>query len=113
MIFRSKQKRHLFRFEADGRQRYADPVRAIGMLVAAPDFDLERDGGLLEVEDQKVAAGARARCAMAARLAFNLEEFNDSNGRPHGVTELECLQILNEFSVYLDALKKNGSLRRT
>lgn len=97
--------RGLFRFYDGRRWQNADPLSVARALFTDPEFDWDETPLLLQTGQAVVQLQAVATIARAVRLAFGLTPFADE-----GLSELECLELLEEFRRYLGDVKKNGSL---
>jgi len=97
--------RGLFRF-FDGRcSRLTDPLQAARRLFTDAEFDWDETPALLQTGQAPVQLEAVACIARAVRSAFDIAPLEAG-----GLSELECLELLNRFRAYLGDVKKNGSL---
>lgn len=107
-VFRRVLNRHrmLFRYW-DGRKYVAaDPFVLLRKMLATSKFDPESDLKKLNIPDSKIITERIGYIAEGVREIFNLSPFRpDGRG---GLTELECVNLLMEFTGYLERVKKNG-----
>lgn len=107
-IFKRILNRHrlLFRFW-DGRKYVAaDPFVLLRKLLSTTKFDPEGDLKKLAIPDTKIITTRIGYIAEGVREIFDLPPFRpDGRG---GLTELECVNLLMEFTGYLERVKKNG-----
>jgi hypothetical protein len=95
--------RLLFQFW-DGRQfRRVDPFTLLRKLLNTDKFDPDDDLKKLKIPDAKLVCDKIGHIAEGVREIFGVKPLE--NG---GLTELECVNLLMEFSAYLDRVKKNG-----
>ncbi len=98
--------RAIFTYWDGTRLRAIDPIVAYRRLKSDPEFDdtvhLDRmEQGNLEALDVVLSA---------TRRAFHLTEWTENQP---GLTVFETRDLIVSFVLYLDALKKNGSLLQT
>jgi hypothetical protein len=107
-VFRRVLNRHrmLFRYW-DGRKYVAaDPFVLLRRMLATSKFDPESDLKKLNIPDSKIITERIGFIAEGVREIFSLSPFRpDGKG---GLTELECVNLLMEFTGYLERVKKNG-----
>lgn len=97
--------RAIFRFWDGSTSRRIDPMVVYRRLLEHPEFDWETTPLLIDVHEEAVAADAIRLSADAVRVAFEIPELSETKG----LTEIECVQLLQLFVQYLTALKKNIS----
>jgi len=97
------RKRSIFRYWDGFRDRIIDPMVPYRRLLSHKDFDWERTPVLIEVDDEKMAADALGLTAIAVREAFEVEPHGDKGG----LTEWECLELLQVFVMSMMSLKKS------
>ena len=90
--------RQIFRYWDGSRIRYADPIVVWRAFLAHPDFEIERDSALIDLNE----AGAWVRCIAATRAALGIAL--PENG---GLTENETYARFQDFCTFAAALKKN------
>lgn len=92
----------LFRFHDGTRMRSIDPFKAFRTLIHHPEFNLDAHPPLVDLgAEPETTVTVKALCE-----AFGVRRWDDSTAT--GLTEWEILDLLRQFEVYLDALKKNG-----
>lgn len=96
--------RLLFRYWDGSRFVSADPFILLRKLINTDKFDAEMDLKKLEIPDAKIVTEKIGFIADGVREIFNLPPFEKG-----GLAELECVQLLMEFSSFLDRIKKNGA----
>lgn len=94
------RRREIFRYWDGRKNRVADPIRVWREIIADPEFEIERDAGLMEVNDRE----AWVRCVNATRRILGIPEFEQG-----GLTEDETVQQFQAFCVFVATLKKNSS----
>lgn len=97
MVSFGRKERGIFRFWDGRRWRTADPIPTWRALADDPEFLAEThltlvDGGDLE------SVGIVGR---AVRRAFGVPEFNQG-----GLTERQCVDLLESYYSFIDSLKK-------
>jgi len=107
-VFRRVLNRHrmLFRYW-DGRKYVAaDPFVIYRRMLSTQKFDPESDLKKLNIPNSKIITERIGFIAEGVREIFDLSPFRpDGKG---GLTELECVNLLMEFTGYLERVKKNG-----
>jgi hypothetical protein len=107
-VFRRVLNNHrlLFRYW-DGRKYVAaDPFVLLRRMLSTQKFDPESDLKKLNISDSKIITERIGFIAEGVREIFDLSPFRpDGRG---GLTELECVNLLMEFTGYLERVKKNG-----
>ena len=96
--------RLLFRFWNGSRFVSSDPFILLRKLLNTDKFDAEMDLKKLEIPDPKIVSEKIGFIAEGVREIFDLPPYEKG-----GLTELECVQLLMEFSEFLDRIKKNGT----
>lgn len=94
----------IFRYWDGTRDRYCDPLIAFQALAAHPEFDLantpiEADRG----DPDAIRAMVKACCD-----AFSVTQWSEEH--PGGLTQMECIGLMVDFTNYLLAVKKNINL---
>lgn len=96
-------------FYWDGKsQRTADPIVLFRGLLIHPDFNREKDFGLLESGDDVLCTEAMERISHVVRDVFGIPLFDDG-----GLTVAECLGLLTGFYAWCESQKKSGSGQQT
>ena len=111
-IFRRVLNRHrmLFRYWDGSRYVAADPFVLLRKMLSTSKFDPESDLKKLNIPDSKIITKQIGYIAEGVREIFSLSPFRpDGRG---GLTELECVNLLMEFTAYLERIKKNGGLNQ-
>lgn len=84
----------------------ADPFVLLRRMLVTKKFDLESDLKKLKIPDSKIITERIGYIAEGVREIFDLPPFRpDGKG---GLTELECVNLLMQFTGYLERVKKNG-----
>ena len=96
--------RLLFRFWNGSRFVSADPFILFRRLINTDKFDVENDLKKLKIPDPKIIAEKIGFISEGIREIFDVPPYEKG-----GLTELECVQLLMEFSTFLDRVKKNGA----
>jgi hypothetical protein len=96
--------RLLFRFWDGSRFVSSDPFILFRKLINTDKFDVEEDIKKLRIPDPKIVSEKIGFIAEGIREIFDLPPYEKG-----GLTELECVQLLIEFSTFLDRVKKNGA----
>lgn len=96
--------RLLFRFWNGSRFVSSDPFILLRKLLNTDKFDAEMDLKKLEIPDPKIVTEKIGFIAEGVREIFELPPYEKG-----GLTELECVQLLMEFSSFLERIKKNGA----
>lgn len=96
--------RLLFRFWNGSRFVSSDPFILLRKLLNTDKFDAEMDLKKLEIPDAKIVTEKIGFIAEGVREIFELPPYEKG-----GLTELECVQLLMEFSEFLERIKKNGT----
>lgn len=96
--------RLLFRFWDGNRYVSADPFVIFRALVNTEKFDPENDVKDLKIPDAKILSRKISHIAEGVREIFNVPAFEKG-----GLSELECIGLLNQFNVFMDDVKKNGA----
>ena len=96
--------RLLFRFWNGSRFVSSDPFILLRKLLNTDKFDAETDLKKLEIPDAKIVTEKIGFIAEGVREIFELPPYEKG-----GLTELECVQLLMEFSEFLERIKKNGT----
>jgi hypothetical protein len=104
-IFRTVVNKHrlLFRYWDGSRYVSADPFVIFRALVNTEKFDPETDIKALQIPDPKIISKKISYIAEGVREIFNLKPFDQG-----GLAELECVNLLTQFSEFMNAVKKNG-----
>lgn len=97
--------RCIFGFWDGTRWRRVDPLPVFRAIESDPEFNVSRDPGLYDRGDPD----ATARAVAAVKRAFGVETFDGERG----LTETECLLLLNEFWAYCGDVKKKASQQPT
>lgn len=97
--------RLLFRFWNGSRFVSEDPFILFRRLLNTDKFDPDADMKLLEIKtDPKLVVRKMENIAEGVREIFGVQPLDRG-----GLTELECIQLLIQFSGWMDAVKKNGA----
>jgi len=96
--------RLLFRYWDGSRFVSADPFLLLRKLLNTDKFDAELDLKKLEIPDAKIVTEKIGFIAEGVREIFGLKPYEKG-----GLAELECVQLLMEFSSFLERIKKNGA----
>ena len=104
-IFRTVINKHrlLFRYWDGSRYVSADPFVIFRALVNTEKFDPDTDIKDLQIPDAKIISKKISYIAEGVRKIFNLKSFEQG-----GLAELECVNLLTQFSEFMNAVKKNG-----
>lgn len=105
-FFRRILNRHrlLFRYWDGSRFVSEDPFLLFRRLLNTQAFDPDTDLKLLEIKtDPKLVVRKMEHIAEGVREIFGIKDLGDG-----GLTELECIQLLLQFSGWMDNVKKNG-----
>ncbi len=106
--FSRKNPRALFPYYDGKRQREADPMVVLRKMSAHEKFDAKQHlVDISNTENEAIQAEAQQICVEATRDIFGIEAWSEDN--PNGMTETETLGVLLQFTLFIDALKKNGS----
>lgn len=98
--WQANRRRAIFRYFDGQRQRGIDPLAATRAFHQHPTFNLERHlPGLDEGDAESIELTVKAM-----RDIFGIKPWEQG-----GLTEAETLNVLRDFDVYLDLVKKNGS----
>lgn len=97
---RRNKHRAIFPFWDGKRDRQADPMAVYRRLVKHERFNLQTHPALVEAGD----LDAMECAATATRDAFGIDGFEAG-----GLTDTECLDLMVEFFVWVDDVKKNIS----
>lgn len=96
--------RLLFRYWDGSRFVSADPFLLLRRLLNTDKFDAELDLKKLEIPNAKIVTEKIGFIAEGVREIFDLKSYEKG-----GLAELECVQLLMEFSSFLERIKKNGA----
>lgn len=110
-FFRRILNRHrlLFRFWNGSRFVSEDPFVLFRRLLNTQAFDPDVDLKLLEIKtDPKLVVRKMEHIAEGVREIFEIPAFDAG-----GLTELECIQLLLQFSGWMETVKKNGVTNQT
>jgi hypothetical protein len=105
--FRKKPNRLIFAYSDGVRTRHADPIVIMRAMAAHPKLNLEVHLEQLLSDEPELQIQASEVVVAATREIFDVKPFSDRNRA--GLTELETIDLLNDFVLYTDTLKKNGS----
>lgn len=94
--------RAIFRFWDGMRERVADPLVIHRALMAHPEFNWETTPALIDVDDDKISTDAIRVTADGVRSAFGVPSLEAG-----GLTEMELVHLLVQFTSYLADLKKS------
>lgn len=98
-------KRDLFAY-SDGQQiKHGDPFRIFRAIVNDPRIDIARDQPLIDV-------GAEPETSKAIQVLMDAFGVTHWDGET-GLTDWEILNLLVQFSEYMEALKKNTNSSAT
>lgn len=97
--------RGVFRFFDGRRWRTVDPLTAARAFLSHPKFDWDETPQLLAVPRATEQLTTVQVIDAAVREVFQIPAFAAG-----GLTELECVDLLSKFRLYLGDVKKNGSL---
>lgn len=100
------KEREIFRYHDGERDRAADPIVVFRKMAEHPEFKLEQHIAELQIEDPKIQNEASRIAVAATREIFGLNPWTEDNET--GLTEMETLEVLSQFIVYVEQLKKNG-----
>lgn len=105
-LFRKVINKHrlLFRFWDGSRYVSSDPFVIFRSIVNTQKFDPENDVKDLRIPDAKILAKKIAHISEGVREIFNVPPFEKG-----GLSELECINLLNQFSQFMEDVKKNGA----
>jgi hypothetical protein len=106
-LFRRRADRYIFRYWDGGRWRAIDPSVAYRRLQEHPEFDPQKHLPLLVSEDTQEQYKAADIVVDAARKAFDIGAFSDSN--PAALTELETMAVLEQFYQFVESQQKAKS----
>lgn len=98
---RANRRRQIFRYFDGSTWRQCDPIETLLKLQSHPKYDYR-------IHPQMVDDGDREAIEItcdAIRVAFGVRPFDAATGS--GITVSETLELLAEFCVYLEALKKS------
>ena len=106
--------RSIYKYWNGDKEVYGDPMTILMRFNSAPieGFNFEVDCKLLQVQCPQTLP-AFERLIKVARFTFNLAEYSEIDGKPYGVVDNECLQIMLEFWEWVDAQKKSTGPRPT
>ena len=108
--------RQIYRYWDGQRMRRADPLRIIRLLTIHPTFDMGSHPLLAtmavrpEATDEEVHSAMRNSveatevCVDAIRQVFDVQTLDS-----RGLTDGECMALLNDFTLYIEGLKKSTS----
>ena len=104
-FFRRVLNRHrlLFRWWNGSRFVSSDPFVLLRRLINTDKFDPDEDLKKLKYPNPKIVTERIGYIAEGVREIFEVLPYGLG-----GLTELECVQLLMQFSSYLEAVKKNG-----
>jgi hypothetical protein len=111
------RERNIYRFHDGNGRREADPWRLMQALADSPDCNLSDDGALAS-SGTPAAAPAFRRVVSLIQQAFGVQPFHRERwlyflSRRRGLTDLECLSLLADFSAYLARLRFPHAPSRT
>jgi len=104
---RAPKVQRIFKYFDGTRERSADPVTVIRKMAAHPKFDVDRHLADMVCGEPGLEAEASEISVQATREIFGIPAWTEDT--PEGLTEMETLGVLNDFVLYVDNLKKNGS----
>lgn len=99
--------RAIFSYHDGTRQRFADPIAVMRAMLSHPTLVLDQHLKELASEDMRLQSDASAIVSQATREIFGLEPWSESN--LEALTEMEVLDVLTDFVLFTDGLKKNGN----
>jgi len=103
---RAREKsRAIFRYWDGKKERAIDPIVVFNRLDDDPVFVMERHARLIESKNEKEAREAIDVTAAAVCRAFQVSDYNEK--AKEGLTVTERIDLLTEFLLYADTLKKN------
>ncbi|HEY1601733.1 MAG TPA: hypothetical protein VGG64_19185 [Pirellulales bacterium] len=106
----TNRQREIFRYWDGTKERGADPLVVLRALVTDSEFDIKTDP---ELAAQGIA-DATDRTLKAIRRVLSVRPWETlACGKEVGLTDAETLELLSDFGLYLDGLKKNSSLTPT
>lgn len=97
------RRRAIFRYWDGSRDRSIDPMVPYRRLISHEEFNWETTPILIEQDDEKVSSEALRVTALAVREAFEVP----IHGASGGLTEWECLELLQAFVFSMMGLKKS------
>jgi hypothetical protein len=107
ILKRNRPQRQLFKYSDGVRTRCVDPVMIMRAMIAHEKLNLETHLPQLTSEFPELQNEAAEIVVSATREIFGLKPFSDLNRA--GLTELETIDVLNDFVIFTETLKKNGS----
>ena len=109
-LFKPKRaKRDIFHYWDGAAERGIDPMTALRALTSHPTFIPVRHLKELSDPDTKISDEASAICVKAARDVFHVDPWAEGPTQDFGLTEMETMQLLERFMLYIEELKKNAN----
>lgn len=105
--------RQIFSFFDGTRERSIDPL-AVMKKMREHSVDFGATLTLAEsCPDPATAEEAWTTLIGATRDVFDIEPLTDEGGQLRGLTESETIELLDRFGVFIETVKKNGSVTPT
>ena len=105
---RAREKsRAIFRYWDGKKERAIDPIIVFNRLDDDPVFVLERHPRLIESKDEKLSREAIDITAAAVCRFFQVADYSEKFRE--GLTITERIDLLTDFLLYADSLKKNSA----
>ena len=100
------KEREIFQYRLNGQSKAIDPIAAMRVIqIEEPDLEADFiDISLIGKTADTKQMEALTRILKACRVAFGLKEFADGEG----YLDCEVLEVMVEFFLYLDELKKKS-----
>ncbi len=100
------KEREIFQYRINGQDKAIDPIAAMRVIqMEEPDLEADYiDISLIGEKADTKQMEALTRILKACRAAFGLKEFADGEG----YLDSEVLEVMVEFFIYLDELKKKS-----
>jgi hypothetical protein len=103
--------RQIFRYWDGEKERHADPIEMFRRMAVHDTFDLEGHLKDLTASVPQVQLEAEQITVDAVREIFGVKAWSEDC--PTGLTRGETMNLLGQFIMYTDALKKNGNGHQT
>jgi hypothetical protein len=101
--------REIFHYNDGTKARAVDPLVIIRRMQQQP-IDFAAELALTQsVDDPKVKEEAWETLVNAVRTVFEVEPFAEKDGLMTGLTENETMDLLDQFGLFVAAVKKNSS----
>lgn len=106
-----RSEKQIFRYFDGKKERGADPIKTFRAILSHPKFNLQEHMASLMDDgpsaDTAVQTEASQIAVDSVREIFGLTGWSEDT--PDGLTEIETLEVLADFIIYMDGLKKNGN----